>query len=200
MKFVFPKSITDSQQYVAWGFPALLAYVAISFPVAADWVGQVGLTIGGTIIFTGWLSFGIIPEEIYNDVLLMTDLGLLVLYCQLLYYVRLISLELYDYDYTVLSISGMIFLLYSIWDIAALKGRDTAASATEMHLKRFAYICFFLSMVFFSLAHMAFLKPNSTTELSPYCRLAGGIIWVAIVFWWHIGRMTAALCDGKKEG
>src|SRR5580704_14549028 len=101
MKLVLPKSVQESQRFVAWGFPALIGYGIVSIPSAVDTSGVIAVCVGVVVVLTGWLSFGIIREEQYNDVLLATDLSLLSVYFLLLYYGHLLTDSLNDQYATV---------------------------------------------------------------------------------------------------
>lgn len=196
-RLIIPKSVQDSQRYISWAFPALLGFGAASIPFT-DGLGTVALVVAMLVVITGWLSFGMIQESQYNDALFVVDLSLLTVYCVILHYCRAISSNNYTSDPAIFNFSGTVFLLYSIWDIIALCGRDTAAVATGAHLARFAKICFLIAIVFFSLGYLSFSLPSwaSTIGIEPSTiRLVGLIIWGGILVWWHIGRFRAALQD-----
>ncbi|MEF8723425.1 MAG: hypothetical protein V5B30_12745 [Candidatus Accumulibacter delftensis] len=191
----FPKSIENSQSIITWVFVLILAYGVVSLP-SSDWIGRAALIIGLLMVITGWQSFGAIAEASYNDILLITDLGLLATYWLLLYYGQRLSSSSTIYDATVYNLSGTVFLLYAIWDVVALVGRDTAAKATAAHLRRFAKTSFFFALVFFLLGIAAgqdFPFPDIIDSL----RWIGLGVWIAILLWWQIGRFLAALSDNS---
>jgi len=201
MRLALPKSIQESQRYLSWVFPILLGFGISSLP-ATNWYGTIALSIGLVVVVTGWLSFGIIPEKAYNDVLFIVDLSLLATYWLVLYYSRSISAHNGSADSTVFNLSGVIFLLYAIWDVTALAGRDTAALATAQHLQRFIVICLGFSIAFFALGGLtqitrerAWLMENPSTGL----RLLGLGIWCTILVSWHVGRMRAATKDAHED-
>ncbi len=153
------------------------------------------LALGLSIIITGWQSFGVIPEKLYNDILLVTDLGLLATYWLFLYYCRGLVLQFGQVDATLFNISGATFFLYAIWDTAALAGRDTSALATAAHLARFAWITFVVGIIFFGLGVFSSASILGNPAEGWVLRVVGFSLWVGIIVWWQVSRFVAALGD-----
>lgn len=195
---VLPKSVKDSQRYIAWVFLVLLAYGVVRWP-GADWVGRIGLVIGLAVVVTGWQSFGVIAEQAYNDLLLVTDLALLASYWLLLYYAAALGDGVYMSDVSVFHTSGTIFLLYAIWDVAALAGRDTRALATAAHLRVFAVVTFFIALLFFGLAVWASGTQDIGGPPAMIRRFVAAILWSVVLVWWQVSRVVAAIRDEKVD-
>jgi hypothetical protein len=143
---------------------------------------------------TGWQSFGVIAEDVYNDVLLVVDLALLASYWLFLYYASIFSSSRGQLDSTLYIISGMIFMLYAVWDIVALTGSDTSAKATAQHLAKFARITFGIALSFFVLGVVASHSSPDNSALT-WSRLLAGAIWMLVIGWWQFSRMSAAKRD-----
>lgn len=191
-----PKSISDSQKYVAWAFPGLLIYAVIALPESSV-VAKFAIAVCFLIIVTGWQSFGIVEERFYNDLLFIIDLSLLSCYWLLTYFCRKLSDSPGSVDQTVFAVSGTIFFLYAAWNLAAIAGSDTKALATATHLSRFAWITFSVAILFFSLV-MAVTQWGSSAEIRSAARIAGICIWSAVLLWWQIGKFLAAARDTPK--
>jgi len=194
----FPKSINDSQSILAWLFPSLLAYSVISLP-DAGLQGRVALVVCFFIVLTGWQSFGIIDEKVYNDVLLAVDLSLFASYWLLIFACRRLPDAAGAEDMPVYYISATIFLLYASWNIAALAGRDTRALATASHLRRFAITTIIVSFLF---SGIGLLNTYSFTYNSAvYCvfRYSALAIWATILSMWQVGKFIAASRDINAE-
>ena len=193
-----PKSVKDSQKFVAWGFPCLLVYGVVSLPVT-NWVGQIALIIGSMMVITGWFSFGVIEEVNYNDLLLMIDLSLLAMYWLLLFYSRHLTPGTTTDDAILYNLSGTTFFLYGLWDLTALSGRDTAAIATALHLSRFAWITFVTGLAFFGLGILSLNISDNKISWTHGLRIFALGIWLFILIWWQIGRFIAALTDAGNR-
>lgn len=190
-----PKSISDSQKYVAWAFPGLLIYAVIALPESSV-TAMIAVTICFLIVVTGWQSFGIVEERFYNDLLFLVDLSLLSCYWLLTYFCKKLSDSPGPFDQTVLAVSGTIFFLYATWNLAAIAGSDTTALATAAHLSRFAWITFSTAILFFLLV-ITVTKWSSSTEIRSAARIFGILIWVAVLLWWQVGKFLAAARDTR---
>jgi threonine/homoserine efflux transporter RhtA len=197
-----PKSVPESQKYVTWAFPITLGF-GIAALIDANWQGRIAVIVGMCIVFTGWSSFAMIEERSYNDLLLVCDLALITTYVLLLYYGKTLPLKLGSSDLGLWTTSAATFGLYSIWDFAALIGRDTRALASSAHLRKFGFICAALAAPFAIGAIIVNQQISSTesadADVTISLRVAILILWTLILCWWHYGRVVAALADGRNE-
>ncbi|MCD4654415.1 hypothetical protein K8T06_10845, partial [bacterium] len=186
----------------SWFFPVLLGMGMVLLP-SANWGGRVGIIIGMLVVFTGWSSFGLVQERLYNDLLLFIDLSLMVIYGLILIY----SSDLYPWPEpisgTLWNLSGTVFFLYALWDIVVYSARDTRAIATKQHLIKFAYITFIIAVVFFTFGgvthwHNNLIAGESIHMLELLLTPLWIGIWLSILAYWHIGRLRAAIRDSKS--
>jgi hypothetical protein len=192
-----PKSISDSQKYVSWAFPGLLIYAVAALP-ESSLAAKFAIAICFLIIVTGWQSFGIVEERFYNDLLFLIDLSLLSCYWLLIYFSAKLTNAPGILDQTVLSLSGTIFFLYAVWNIAAIAGSDTRALATAAHLSRFAWITFSTAILFFALVTIV-TRWEKVDEITFAARAIGFSIWGAILLWWQVGKFLAASKDTRQS-
>jgi len=172
-------------------------YGVIALP-DATFSAIVGILVCLLIVVTGWQSFGIVSEEFYNDILLMIDLSLLAAYWLLIYFCCHIGNQSGAPDVSIYLISGMIFLLYAIWDVTALVGSDTKAFATVAHLSRFAVITFLTALVFFGIGIIVTCAGGQTGPIFSLGRIIALIIWSCVLLWWQAGKFIAAARDAKS--
>ena len=184
-----PKSVKDSQRFIAWVFLLLMCYGVVGLPTAT-WPGRIALMIVLLVVVTGWQSFAVIEEPVYNDVLLVTDLALLAGYWLLMYYSQRLTTLPSSADGAVFNISGMVFFLYAIWDAAALLGRDTSALATAAHLQRFVWIVLVTGAIFFALGALA-AGSMMTDHGRVILRILAASVWLLILLWWQVGKWRA---------
>ena len=199
-----PKSVQESQRYVAWGFPVLLGYGAVVLTTASTH-GRIAIVVSMAVIFTGWLSFGLVGESLYNDLLLVIDLALLVQYFAMLHASSALNASQSGVaDVSLWAASASVFALYAAWDFAALLARDTRAVATALHLRRFGFICVAIA-VLTGVAGTVIIDhdPGATwlsLSRSAVSRCVLLAIWGGVLIWWHWGRVRAALRDSEDAG
>lgn len=190
-----PKSVPESKKYVIWAFPALLAYGAFLLTRAGG-VGRCGVALAMLVVFTGWSSFAIINEHIYNDLLLVIDLALLSQYVALLTYLAQIdAARLSGKDVAAWAVSASIFALYAAWDFAALIASNTRHMATANHLKRFGWICTGIAILCTVGAYVTSTIVAGSNRPDAKSWIQWGLLglWLGVIIWWHGGRVWAAV-------
>ena len=190
-----PKSVEKSQKYLTPAFPLILAYGAVQ-AVWATPSGRVALGVCFLVVFTGWLSFGLIGEGLYNDLLLFCDLGLIAAYIMATGFAGALGVRAGS-DVGLWAISSMIFVLYSLWDVSALIGRDTRAIATATHLRRFAKVCGVIGLLFGVGVSVLVTADRGGQQalVESIGRPLLLVSWIGILIWWHWGWIAAALHD-----
>lgn len=195
-----PKSVPESQKYMTWAFPVLIAYGAVGLAQATT-TARVGLVFGIGIVFTGWSSFAVVREDDYNDLLLVCDIALVTTYLLFLYYTRGLGATLSANDVGIWVTSTAIFGFYALWDFSAFLSRDTKALASALHLKKFGWICIALSIPFAAGSMInSHLADTSASALSiKVSRSVLFAMWVGVLFYWHRGRIIAAIADARSD-
>lgn len=182
-----------------WAFPVLIGYGAVTL-ATSDWPGRLGVAVALLVVFTGWTSFGLIAEKAYNDLLLLVDLGLLSCYFLLIFNATNLGSELGGADAALWIVSGAVFVLYAIWDLVALAGRDTQAQATAAQLKRFAVVTGLISVFFFIGSALVGVAAEKSPSNSLVVGVARGLllaVWILIIGWWIFGKINAALEESQ---
>lgn len=199
-----PRSIKGPQRYLIWAFPLLLAYGAVKLPGART-DAKVAVVVLMFAVFTGWLSDPVLPEELYNDALLLIDVALLVVYWLLLYNAARWGYASGQHELATWYLSGLAFALYAAWDgIALLMNQFGQEWATTRHLRRFAIVTGAIACVFFAGGAIAD-RPWRAIAAAPDKAVASHwldsallVIWALVLLWWHWSRVRAAIVDSAE--
>lgn len=199
-----PVSSPAARGYLVWAFPLLLGYGAVSIGAAPSAVAVGALIICMAVVLTGWMSFSIVPDRRYNDLLFAFDVALLSLYLLLIGAASQLGANLDSADVRLWTISGLVFTFYAAWNIASLGIRDPSGTATTQHLILFTVICVgsgaicYLAAVFTRGLVDTPEFDSSRLAWTTASRVVSALIWIAVLLIWHVRRAGAAVVDAQS--
>ena len=187
-----PASAPDAKRHMTWYYPVQSVAIGLCFP-SINGQQKVALVVVFFIVLNGWLSDAALDSRVrYNDVLLISDLALIVSYCWLFAEVVLGGNALAPQK--LWYPSSQVFFLYALWNLGASPGGATEhTTASRRLLRRFIAIDCSLGVlcVLFGLSTSNGLFPN----LGSFSLWS--ILWISVLIWWHFGKLNAAMKDSE---